>query len=52
MDIASDIGVMAARHSERRLLRGYSLAERMIEARAWNVNPLLVISSLMQEFQE
>tara|TARA_B100000959_G_scaffold287561_1_gene374069 strand:- start:27535 stop:28551 length:1017 start_codon:yes stop_codon:yes gene_type:complete len=51
MDITDQIGEIAERHSERKLLNGFTLAGDLIETRrTWNINPLLVVSLLLQEF--
>lgn len=51
-DIVRAIEEAASRFSTRKLYSGYDMADKMIAARRWNVNPLLVISLLLMELRE
>jgi len=50
-DLQLELQRIAASFSGRRLLRAFELTEEMIFARTWNINPLLVMSSLMLELR-
>lgn len=51
-DIAADIERASRRYSVRKLFKNYDLADEMIAARKWNINPLLVMSLLLMEMRE
>ncbi len=51
-DIAVDIEKAARNYSVRELFKSYDLADEMISARKWNINPLLVMSLLLMEMRE
>ena len=52
VDLAPGLEEAASGFSYRRLARAYSIAQEMISARRWNINPLLVVSLLSLELKE